>query len=252
MAYQESRNLYDLSPEANFRLTQEVLLRKARYDDAYDIINELWKRDPNNARIPSMLEHINWVRSTRRDITRLQDQMKTGSLSTTGALKLAELHLEMRNMQGMMAVLNPLLQSKGNLPFPVAYRAAGILALAKKPTEAASLLDRAPLPANVSPDVLLSIVQVYAEARQPGKMEKPLALFLKHRPNDWKAWLDLATLHLMKKQVTEARTALQRALQLGGQEASAEVAKNPTLSQLLKVPAPRAGTLPRAPAPGPR
>lgn len=233
-AYQESRLLYALSPEANFRLTQEVLLRQGRYNEAYEMIAHLGELDPNNVRIPGMLGHIEWLGRTQGRINELRNKMRTGRLDTEDALELAELYGQTGNPRAVVMVLEPLFKSSA-LPFDVYFRSARLLSGAKEYAKAAAALDLgiARMPPDLNPDDLLTVVQVYANARRPEQMVRPLAIYLQKRPNDWQAWLDLATLHLMQKSPDKAKLALQRALDLGGMEAQQKVRQNPNLKQLL-------------------
>ncbi len=70
-AFQEARTLYPVSPEANFRLIQEVLLRQARYAEAIDILDEYNRRDPNNGRGFDFVAFIRRVRETEAKVREL-------------------------------------------------------------------------------------------------------------------------------------------------------------------------------------
>ena len=46
-AFRQSVDLYDLSPEANFRLA-DLIAKQGRYDEAIELFDVFLKKDPNN------------------------------------------------------------------------------------------------------------------------------------------------------------------------------------------------------------
>ncbi len=56
---------------------------------------------------------------------------------------------------------------------------------------------------------------MYGEAGQPDKMIVPLSRYLLLRPDDWSAWLDMATLCAMRQQQQQMQHALRKAIELG-------------------------------------
>ena len=57
-AFQQARILYPLSPEANFRLVQEVLMPQGRFADAREIMADFGRQDPGNDRVPDFVGHL--------------------------------------------------------------------------------------------------------------------------------------------------------------------------------------------------
>jgi tetratricopeptide (TPR) repeat protein len=58
--------------------------------------------------------------------------------------------------------------------------------------------------------------------------------YLKLNPNDWRAWLDLATLNYQLKDKNAAKIAVDKAIRLGGSDAMNEVKKNQMLMDIYK------------------
>ena len=74
-------------------------------------------------------------------------------------------------------------------------------------------------------------------------MIKPLSRYLGQRPNDWQAWIDLATLHLMEQDVPQAQQALRQAIERGREQALSIIEGNPQLRQLA-IPMMQQGQIP--------
>ena len=232
-AFQEARTLYPVSPEANFRLIQEVLLRQARYAEAIDILDEYNRRDPNNGRGFEFVKFIRRVRDTEtkvRELTAKAQASKT--LAPEDAFELALAYRELGQNESAAIYLNQL-AGLPNLPVEKLFEIGSLLGSIKKTAEAAKAMDgvMARLPANMPPEQLLEIVRVFGEAGQPDKMVIPLSQYLQQRPNDWQAWLDMATLSAMKQQQQQMQYAIRKALDLGKMQALQRIQENAILRQ---------------------
>jgi tetratricopeptide (TPR) repeat protein len=232
-AFQEARVLYPVSPEANFRLIQEVLLTQARYSEAIDILNEYNQRDPNNDRGFGFVDFIKRVRDTEIKVRELTAKAQTSkTLSPDDAFELA---IAYRDLGQNDSAANYLVQLTGipNLPVEKVFEIGIILSGMKKTEPAAAAMDNvmARLPPNIPAEKLLEIVRVYGEAGKAEKMGAPLSRYLQMRPNDWQAWLDMATLCAMKQQQQQMQFALQKAIELGKGHALQRIQENSILRQ---------------------
>lgn len=90
------------------------------------------------------------------------------------------------------------------------------------------------LPSTASAEQLMEIVRVYGEAGQPDKMIVPLSRYLLLRPDDWSAWLDMATLCAMRQQQQQMQHALRKAIELGKSQALQRIQENPMLRQVAE------------------
>ena len=69
------------------------------------------------------------------------------------------------------------------------------------------------------PELYLNMAKMYADAQMAPQMAQQLTNYLKRKPNDWKAWLDLAYINLTLKRIDAATEALRQARRVGGAEA---------------------------------
>ncbi|MDD5706712.1 MAG: DUF2723 domain-containing protein [Kiritimatiellae bacterium] len=233
-AFQEARILYSVSPEANFRLIQEVFLRQRRYDEALDVIERFIAADPNNDRGPGFRQFISDIRDKEARIAAIAASIPAGqNPDVPASLELATCYRDLGNLDAAARVLLPHLGSPKLTPRE-AYDIAMMLEQLKNHEGAARAMDvvMAHLPEGVPPELLLNAARVYANAQQPKKMIEPLSRYLRLRPGDWQGWLDLATLYAIEKDAPRSQTALRRALELGKQDAMRVIEANPQLRQL--------------------
>ena len=253
-AFQESRLLYPLSPEANFRLVQEVYMREERIRDAREVMTEFGKMDPLNSKVPEFLEYLDRIEGTLGRIKELEALIPQGKLDVNKALDLADLYRKAGDSGKFMAILSGIIGDT-KLPPAAHFRAAELLAQTKQYAEMVRALDlcMARMTGNVPPEVYLRIASHYAAAQKADKMREALERYLKLRPSDWKAWLDLATVQMIQKNTNGALTALEQALRLGGSDALDVVQKDPRFASLLDqalrrirgpLPLPESGVLP--------
>ena len=148
-------------------------------------------------------------------------------------LELAACYRDLGNSETASRLLMPQLDNP-QLTLREAYDLAMMLDGLKAHAGAVRAMDRvmAQLPENAPPDLLLSAARVYAGAQQAKKMIVPLSRYLRQRPADWQAWLDLATLYIIENNGAQAQAAVRRALELGGQQARQLIEGNPQLRPL--------------------
>jgi tetratricopeptide (TPR) repeat protein len=219
-AFQQARLLYKLSPEASFRLAQEVYLRRGQFAQAETVMRELANEDPGNDRVPDFIRHIQGLRTLGDRIRELESRGPLGNLDVRSALELADLYRQANREQLFTALLHSLVGNT-NVTAPFVYRAATMLHQAKQfgQMDAAiqACLER--LPESTPPGIFIQMAKMYADAQQPARMRDTLRLYLARQPDDWKAWLDLATLESGLQNSNDAMNALSQALRLGGNEA---------------------------------
>ena len=233
-AFQEARTLYPVSPEANFRLIQETLLPQARYAESIDILDEYNRRDPNNKRGFGFVDFIKRVRDTEARVRELSAKAQASkTLSPEDAYELALAYRDLGQNESAAVYLNQL-AALPNLPVERLFEIGTLLGSLKKMEEACKAMDgvMARMPASMPAEQLLTIVRIYGEAGKPDKMVVPLSRYLQMRPNDWQAWLDMATLSAMKQQQQQMQFALQKAVELGRGQALQRIQENSILRQV--------------------
>jgi tetratricopeptide (TPR) repeat protein len=244
-AFQEARIFYPVSPEANFRLIQEVLLPQGRFDEALDIISKYNQDDPNNERGRSFREWIANMRATESRVRELLSRASTvdGRLDPQTAYEVGICYRNLGNNEAAAHYIEPVASVTG-LPVELMYAVGTTLSGLRRHAAAVKAMDRVMerLPASMPPPQLLELARVYEAAQRPDRMVVPLTRYLQLQPGDWRAWLDLATLHALNRQVSQAQAALRRAFDLGRQEAVQAAQASELLRPLLaSVLQPRGG-----------
>ncbi len=242
-AFHEARALYPLSPEANFRLAQEVYWPQMRLDDAHDLMQEFSGKDPQNTKAEEFVRRIRHSREITKQIRKLREELGDSPAIDKNINKmfnLASLYLRGNFMNQFMQLMNQIVSNK-NLPAVYHYKAAELLYQARKIPMMLQALELCwgRLPDNVPKQVYLQIVRMYAKVRQPTQMSKWLKAYLDREPGDWKAWLDYAKIQLSLKNVDTARKALDRAASAGGEKALQIMRGDPAFQKLMRDVKPR-------------
>ncbi|MDP6490971.1 MAG: DUF2723 domain-containing protein [Kiritimatiellia bacterium] len=255
LAFHQARTLYPLSPEANFRLTQEVLLRQRRIDESRDLMLDFQQRDPHNQKVPGFLNHLNSINSMNSRIAELQKLAPQGKLDIGKALELARLYFKAGLRTNYKQLLDNIAGNKG-LPPNYQLQIAQLYQQGGHLKEMGALLDqcRTKLPANTPANVYLTIARMYAAGRQPNKTMPALETYLKKAPNDWKARVDMAVMQLSTGDKPGAINQLKLALAKGGAEAQNLIGRDARFNAIrkdLQSPRPNVmalpGLLPSAP-----
>lgn len=235
-AYTEARILYPVSPEANFRCVQDILLRQGRIDEALAIVNHYCERDPNNDRGPMFRDFILTSKTLQDKLRFLRASTPPGTQpSVDVALQIAEIEIKLGNSFGAVHTLTPYIDDP-KLSVGNAFRLANLLFEADGRQEAVRAMSRAIQSSYVqnSPDRLLVAIRIYAGIGDVAVLSRIMPRYLSMRPNDWHTLLDWAILNSMTGQNQEALSALERALSIGGQQALSYVERNQTLLPLVQ------------------
>jgi tetratricopeptide (TPR) repeat protein len=219
-AFQQGRILYPLSPEANFRMAQEVFMPLNRYKDARLLIEDFGRQDPGNVSVPGFVSQLTKIEEIMSRIGVLEGQLQSGKMDVKDAFELMELYLQC-GMSGKFMNIADNMMNNQNLPPIYHYRLAALFERAGRYPEMAKALDLcvAKLPDDVPSDVFLDVARKYGSAKQFEKMAYPLNKYLQRNPTDWKAWLDMGVLQVILNKTNEAIKALNEAVRAGGDEA---------------------------------
>ena len=79
-AFKEAYILYPLSPEANFRLVQEVYLRIGKFSDAQNLISDFCEMDPGNDRAKAFAGNINNIVRSSKKISTLRRRLEKSQI----------------------------------------------------------------------------------------------------------------------------------------------------------------------------
>lgn len=234
-AFQQSRLLYELSPEANFRLIQEVLLRQGRFHESKEILRRLGELDSNNKKVPEFIDMIDKNEQLRNRVNELEQVRNTGTMDMNSAFELIQIYAQVGNVDAAMQMMTEIMKNE-SLPAQTYYQFAQMLKQFRKYElmERALELFEKNLPPNVPPQVYLQIANIYATSNLPGKMIDPLGKYLARQPEDWQARLDLATAQIHAKLINDAKMSVNEAMRIGGNNAIQLIMQNPILAPLIQ------------------
>ena len=250
IAFQQARTLYPLSPEASFRLAQEVLLPRRRLRESRALLAEFSERDPGSTKATQFLKHLDKLLGLEDKTKVIEAKQKEGKMDINDALQLLDYYRQGQRMSQFVALANGLMAQTNLQPY-IFYRVAGLCNQARRQKEmvkALGLCENRLDPKTTPPDIYIHMARMYATAKRSDKMLAPLQTYLRLKPTDWKGWLDLATVQKNLGNEPGALRAMQQALTVGGSQAAALVNKDPNLRALAKQVAPKTsrnlGTMP--------
>ncbi|MBA4386399.1 MAG: hypothetical protein C0404_00355 [Verrucomicrobia bacterium] len=234
-AFQQARVLYPLSPEANFRLAQEVLLPMGRTDEALDLMGEFHDMDKGNKGVIGFTNQIADFRNVAKKVEEIEKKAAENKASLDEVVMLLELYLKVGHMQKFNTLASNLIATT-NLPLQHVFRTAALLQRAGRIADMDKALDSclAKFPENINPEVFLTGVKLYAMSNRPDKMRVWLHEYLKRRPLDWRAWFDMTTIELGMGKTNEASKSLEQAFRVGGEEAINTARQNPNFAPIIE------------------
>lgn len=227
-AFEEARVLYPVSPEANFRLLQEVLLPQNRLDAAIWILDEYNRRDPNNSRGWDFVKNLKRVKERSHRIRELSGLLSQGKLDANGLMELANCHREVGNNAAAASYYEQVV-GVPNLPSDVLCGLAAFLAEQGRGEKAQVALDQVlsrPIE-SLTPQQLMELTQACGRLGKGEAVHQLLNRYLKLQPNDWGAWCNMAVYYYSAGRIQNGHSALLRALQLGRESALQAVQNNP-------------------------
>ncbi|MBN1670449.1 MAG: DUF2723 domain-containing protein [Kiritimatiellae bacterium] len=180
-AFQQARDLYPLSPEANFRLA-DLYMRERRYPDAEKLIRAFIVSDPLNDKAVGFYDQITntaAVHERRREIE--TELLSKGKANIEKVLELAEIYRKTNRKQKFFGLTQNMLNSTGT-----------------------------------PPQVYLQIARMYAAERRPDLLSIALRRYLTRVPYDANVWRDLAAISIVLNRPDDAIKALEKAVEFGG------------------------------------
>jgi tetratricopeptide (TPR) repeat protein len=83
-------------------------------------------------------------------------------------------------------------------------------------------------------EALRTAIGIYENAGDLEKLEVLLLLYVKAHPSDWQSWLALASLNAAKGKMDAAASAMESAVQYGGEQVAPLIEKSPSLMQVYQ------------------
>jgi tetratricopeptide (TPR) repeat protein len=188
--------------------------------------------DPANTRIGALLKQLDRTESISGRIAELKQANKAGKMDANKALQLADLYRQISQMNEFYRLTDSILANK-KLPPQIHLQVADLYRRAKNPAKVVKALDQvaANLPTNTPAEAYLQIATFYGSVKHASGMHRMMQRYLQLKPNDWRAWLDYATVSFQLKQDQAGLQSLHTAVRHGGTQAQAVIRGNAFLKQ---------------------
>ncbi len=180
-AFRQSVALYDLSPEANFRLA-DLISRQGRYDEAIELFNVFLEKDPNNEKADEFRTRLTQMKDMTIRSKELEAKLQSGKIEFKETMELIAIQFNLGNSRGAEALARQMINSN-----------------------------------SLDPNMLMSIAQFMAEKRQFATVELALKKYTEINAKDPGGWINLAGLQLVLNKRGEMLVSLQKAIDVGGE-----------------------------------
>jgi len=219
-AFRQAVALYDLSPEANFRLA-DLISRQGRFNEAIALFDDLLSKDPNNEKAREFQKRLERMKALTAQRKQLEKKMQ-GSIEFNDAMQLISIYLQMNQTRQADALAKHLLNSN-----------------------------------TLQAQQALQLAQHMAQGRRLAIVELALKKYTALAPNDPQGWTNLAALQLALNKGGEAIVSLQKAIQCGGEPTRSMIRKDKRFTPIHNtreyqrlVPPQSSGAMGLAPLPG--
>ncbi len=189
-AFRQAVALYDLSPEANFRLA-DLISRRGRFDEAIALFNVFLEKDPNNEKAKAFQDRLKQIKDVTGKQQLLEQQLRSGNIEFVDAMQLISIYLQ-----------------------------------TKKATQADNLAKQMLASNTLTPEMLMQLAQQMARGNRIPVVEQVLKKYTTVRPKDPSGWINLAALQLVLKKQGEMWVSIDKALSTGGESARTTIKKD--------------------------
>ena len=199
-AYRQAIELYDLSPEANFRLAN-LLASSARFDEALEIIDILQNKDPKNAQLKPVRDQLIQRRKLLNTRTQLETKVSTKNATLNDLLNLNQVYIALGEKTKANDLINTLIQNP-----------------------------------NITPNILTQIIELLAQQRNYTTAKNALLKLIQLQPNDLDAKANLAMIQLLQKEENAFWITLQQMINQHGTSARDLLNNDPRFQHLKQHP----------------
>ena len=183
-AFQQSIDLYPLSPEANFRLA-DIFVAEGKYDQSRKLIEEFLRGDPKNDKVREFIKHVDDVEKVTKRRMELEQMAASGRLDLTAAMELVDLCRKTQQWPRFEAMVRGLLTQPQPLP-PPAY---------------------------------LQLGQMCGEVGRLDLLDLLLVKYISVQPADTRIRVELAAVRIAQQNLEGTLAAVREAVEKGGETA---------------------------------
>jgi len=197
-AFRQAVDLYDLSPEANFRLA-DLISRQGRFNEAIELFDVLLAKDPNNEKARDFQKRLEKTKDLGAQRQLLEQKIKSGNIEFTDAMQLISIYFQMNQIQQADALAKHMLNSN-----------------------------------TLQPQMAMQLAQHMAQGRRFAIVELALKKYTSLKPKDPQGWTNLAALQLVLNKRGEMFVSLQKAIECGGEPARNMIRKDKRFDAIRK------------------
>jgi len=197
-AFRQAVDLYDLSPEANFRLA-DLLSKQGRFDESIELFDILLAKDPNNEKAHAFQKRLEKMKGLSAQRQLLEQKLKSGNIEFTDAMQLISIYFQMNQVRQADALAKQMLNSD-----------------------------------SLKPQMAMQLAQHMAQGRRLPIVEQALKKYTALKPKDPQGWTNLAALQLALNKRGEMLVSLQKAIEAGGEPARNIIRKDKRFDTIRK------------------
>ncbi|MDF7798956.1 DUF2723 domain-containing protein [Pontiellaceae bacterium B1224] len=221
-AFRQSVALYDLSPEANFRLA-DLIAKQGRFDEAIEIFDVFMEKDPNNEkgeafRLSLKFQFAQHIFNTGRhdEAIGYAEDLLDEDPDNEQIIKFQENLEKMKKMTARRVELETKLKAGGS-NFQEMLELMNIQYSLGQSQQADALARNILNSDNIPPEGMMSLAQYMAQKRKLDIVELALKKYTSTKPNDTQGWINLAGLQLVTNKRGEMWVSLRKAVEIGGE-----------------------------------
>jgi hypothetical protein len=221
-AFRQAVALYDLSPEANFRLA-DLISKQGRFDEAIALFDVFLEKDPNNEKATEFQKRLVQIKTMSARKQLLEQKLKGGKFDFNEAMELINIQFAMGQARNGEALAIQMLNS-----------------------------------GTLTPEMIMGMAQFMAGKQKYSTVELALKKYTIAKPKDPGGWINLAGLQLVLNKRGEMYVSIQKAIEVGGepirnrirQDKRFDPVRNTKEFQQLVPSKAKAGNLGLSPLPG--
>ncbi len=195
-AFRQSVALYDLSPEANFRLA-DLIARQGRFDEAIELFDILLVKDPNNEKAHEFQRRLKSLKDINAQRLLLEQKINSGTVDFNEAMKLISIYFQLNQVSQADALARHLLTSN-----------------------------------TLQPQMAMQLAQRMVQNRRLAMAELALKKYTELSPKDPQGWTNLAALQLALNKRGDMLVSLKKGTDLGGDVTRNQIRKDPRFNPI--------------------